>query len=257
MVMGRAPHLPRCVDRVTGEAARHDLGPEMGRCLVARAGRPIRPQLGHGVIRVVRAKDRSTRSDRLARQPMGVTRAIEALVVLDSDGAQRGERRREGEHPLAQIRVQADPLQLGLGQPATLVPDGVGDAEAAEVVHEPSLAERHHLGLRQSVQPRGLRREIRHPARVPDGERRLEIGEVPDRLEGVVEALLRDQPAELWLRRDDHVPAALGIEVAQQRRCVGLEQLHQLPVEMGAAALLRHPDGRVDASAASQWPAGR
>ena len=82
-------------------------------------------------------------------------------MVLDGDRPERGEGGREGQHPLGQVGMQADPLELGRGERASLVPDRVRDAEPPEVVDEPGPANRDHLGRlgvdgnQLSVLPRG------------------------------------------------------------------------------------------------------
>jgi hypothetical protein len=53
---------------------------------------------------------------------------------------------------------------------------------------------------------------------MPDRERRLHVGEAADRLQRVVESLLRDQQLELRLGGDHLVPVAGRLEIAQQLR---------------------------------------
>lgn len=86
-------------------------------------------------------------------------------MVLSGDRAERGEDRRERKHACTEIRVEPHPLQLSLGELSWLVPDGVRDSEAPDVVYEPGSAECRHVVSWQPVGERGRRGEIRHTGR--------------------------------------------------------------------------------------------
>ena len=77
--------------------------------------------------------------------------------MLDCDVAEASECGREREHPLAQIRVDAHPFQLGPGQRPRLVPDGVRDAEPAEVIDARRSAQLGRVGFWQPEARRGAR----------------------------------------------------------------------------------------------------
>ena len=79
---------------------------------------------------------------RAAGQSPRVAGAVEALALLHDDPGQRGERVGLLEHPLGVVRVQADPFPLAGAERAGLVPDRVGDAQPAELVHEPGAMQR-------------------------------------------------------------------------------------------------------------------
>ena len=54
------------LDRIAVEPSSHDLRPKLQRRLPSRARRPVRSQLGHGVVGVGRAEDSPGRGDGVA-----------------------------------------------------------------------------------------------------------------------------------------------------------------------------------------------
>ena len=109
-------------------------------------------------------------------------------------------------------------LALACAQRAALVPDGVGHAEAAEVVDEPRTAQRADVGFRQSVDRSRLGGQVRHRARMAGEVRRFEVDVVRDRLERGVEALAGEDDGERRLGVDHRVPAFDRVELAEDRR---------------------------------------
>ena len=172
--------------------------------------------------------------------------AVEPLVVLDGDRAERREGRREGEHALAQVRMQADPLHLRRRERPPLVPDRVRDPEAAEVVHQPGPADRAVASSSGSPEiVAAARRQVRHPPRVPDRVRRLEVGEVADRLEDGVELLVGEDEPPSCGSAAITASQSSPIEVVEQHAGARRQKsVHQRRVELRAAALLRDRDGR-------------
>ena len=80
--------------------------------------------------------------------------------------------------------------------------------------------------------------------------RRLQVGEVGDRLQRGLELLVGEHDPERRLRFDHRRPGRHRVDVAEQRRRLGAEDVHQRRVELGAAALPSDRDRRVHASAA-------
>src|SRR5262245_24493504 len=104
---------------------------------------------GHRFVRVGNGEDPRLERDRLARQVMGITAAVDPLVVRQHPGAD-----------VAQVRVIEDPrAQLGMAahlrpflfrQLAGLLEHGVGDAELADVVQHAGGADALDARLRQA-----------------------------------------------------------------------------------------------------------
>ena len=103
------------------------------------------------------------------------------------------------------------------------------------------------LGRRQPVEATGFGGEVGDAPRVSHQVRGLEVGEVGDRLEGVLELLLGDDGLERRLGSQHGVPAGRSIEVAEEHRRLVAEDVHQRGVELGAGSIPRHRDGGVDA----------
>jgi hypothetical protein len=84
-------------------------------------------------------------------------------VVARRDLAASAEGTHPGQHPVSQVRVQADTLKLGIGEPARLVPDRVGDPKPAEVVNETRAPDNAHVIGGQTRRARRLARQVSHP----------------------------------------------------------------------------------------------
>ena len=146
-------------------AAGH-LSPQLARGLAGAERVPVRPRLGHRVVDVRRGQQPVRRRQRGRGQPPRIARAIEALVVPGGDLAAAAERVHPGQHPVGQVGVQPDPLGLGLGEGAGLVPDRVGHPEPAQVMDQPRAAQDRHVVVGVTGYPRRRAGQVRHPARV-------------------------------------------------------------------------------------------
>jgi len=84
---------------------------------------------------------------------------------------------------------------------------------------------------------------------MPHPPRRLQLGELADRRQRIIEAAAGHRLAERRLSVDDQVPAGRVVKAAEQHRRPAAEDLHQLRVELGAAAFPRHGHRRASSSA--------
>ena len=172
---GMARRAQHGLDRVAVEQRLADARAQLGRGLLGGARIAVRPRLGHRVIGVGRREYPPRRRERVAGQPARIAGAVEPLVVLDRDRAQRGQRLRRGEHPLGQVGMQAHPFELGRGERPALVPDRVRDAQATEIVHQPRPA--HELGVVVRTARRPSRPRTRgRPRRASDRSSRATSG---------------------------------------------------------------------------------
>ena len=114
--------------------------------------RAVGPRRGHRVVGVADGDDARRQGYRLARDAVGVTGAVPALVRGADDVADPAQRRGGGEDALADERVLADECPFVLGERARLAQDLVGHGDLADVVEL-----RRALELRRdrtSVRPR-------------------------------------------------------------------------------------------------------
>ena len=230
------------------ETAGPDLGAQLGRRVLRRELGPVRPRLAHRLVGIGRGQDARRLRDGAARVALRIAGAVEPLAVLRRDRAERREQLRGAQHPLREVRVQPDALTLAGAQRAALVPDGVGHAEAAEVVDEPCTAQRADVGFRQSVDRSRLGGQVRHRARMAGEVGRFEVDVVRDRLERGVEALAGEDDGERGLGVDHGVPAFDRVELAEDLRRLRAEQGGERRVELLARALPCERDGAVDAA---------
>jgi len=121
---------------------------------------PVRTRLAHRLVGVGRGQDARRTGDRPARFALRIAGAVESLAVLRRDRAEGREQPRRAQHALREVRVQPDALALARAQRSALVPDGVGHAEAAEVVNETRAAERADVTLGEPEDRAGLRRQV-------------------------------------------------------------------------------------------------
>src|SRR6201993_1716829 len=103
--------------------------------------------------------------------------------MLDSDAAEASERRREREHPLAQIRMHAHPLQLGERQWPGLVPDCVRDAAPPEVIDARRSPQLSHVRFWQPEAPSSAGDQLFDGVDMTQRPRGLELGELADGFE--------------------------------------------------------------------------
>jgi len=135
-------------DRIRVQRAVGRLDPQLRRSGIRGQRRAVRPWLAHRLVGVGGAQEAGEPRDRTTRQACRVAGAVEPFPVLDGDGAQRGEERRLAQHALGEVRVQPHPLPLPRAERAGFVPDGVRDAEPADVVHQARAA--HSRDLRRA-----------------------------------------------------------------------------------------------------------
>ena len=72
---------------------------------------------------------------------------------------------------------------------------------------------------------------------MPDGVRRLHVGEVRDGLQHGLDLLIAQPDAESWFRRHDRVPGAGAVQACVQRRRLGDEEVHDGGIELGSPPL--------------------
>ena len=117
---------------------------------------------GHRLVGVADEHDPRGERDRLAGQLVGVALAVHALVGRAHDRGDALERRRGLQDALADDRVAAHELPLGVVERAGLVEDRVGDGDLAHVVQLRRLAQVLEL-LGQQAEPLADRDgELRH-----------------------------------------------------------------------------------------------
>ena len=134
-------------DGVAVEAARLDLGPQFGGRVVRGPRRAVRTRFAHRLIRVRGADESRVPGDGRAREPAGVPGAVETFAVREGDRTERSQRLGLVEHSMCQVRVEPHALPLACAERPLLVPDGIRDAEAAEIVDETGAAHGAHLGV--------------------------------------------------------------------------------------------------------------
>jgi hypothetical protein len=238
------------VDRVAVEAPDAHLGSQVVRGLGRRARGPVGARLELRVVRVRRCQDPRPRPEGVGRLAARVARAVAALVVLRREGAERRERGRRRQHALRDVGVEPHALPLRRRQRPLLVPDAVRDAQTAEVVDEGGAPQEDGLALLEPEAARGLGGQVGDASRVPRRVRRLQVGEVGDRLERRVELLLGEVDLQRRLRFDHRVPARRGVERLEQLYGVVAKVLDERGIELPPAALARDVERSVDTSEA-------
>ena len=179
--------------------------------------------------------------DRVAGQPAGIARAVEPLMVLRRRCAERGEHWREGEHALAQIGMEAHPLDLRLGEASALVPDRVGDAQAAEFVHAARRggSARRRVSARPRDHARGRRRGPRRPRECP-----IVYGDLMSMKSPIASRMSSNSPSEssalqAGLGGNHRVPVGPLVEVGTSSLgACSQKRVHQRRIELRATALL-------------------
>ena len=168
--------------------------------------------------------------------------------MLHRDRAERRERGGLMQHALGEVRLHAHAFPLAGAERPGLVPDRIGDAEPAEVVHQAGAAQRAHFGGRQSQQRSRRRAELRDRARVAERVRRLQIDEVRDREQRRVELLVGEHDGERRLGRDHRIPRPHRVEAREDLLRAIAEQRGERGIELLAAALARQRGRRRDAA---------
>ena len=190
--------------------------------VLARHARAVRPVGHHRVERVADGDDPRAERDRLAGEPVGVAAAVPALVAgahERGDGAQRGHREQEA---LADERVAAHELPLGVVERAGLAQDRLRQPDLADVVQ---LGAVEQLGQRL----------LRHAEPAADGD-----GELPD---------VEDVVVQLGLALVQHADEHVARLAARRLRARVLARVHALVGEaqrdVGAVGLRRQERGAV------------
>ena len=104
---------------------------------------PVRPGLAHRLINVRRRQQAACGVDPAGTEPPGVARTVEALLVQAWDPPQMGERLGPRQHPLGEIRIEADALALTRGKRTGFVPDRVRDPRRPKVMNQAGAAQAH------------------------------------------------------------------------------------------------------------------
>src|SRR5207237_2708134 len=108
---------------------------QLGERLLAAHRLAIGAVRRHRAVRVAGADDPGDERDRVADEPVGIPRAVPALVARADEAADVSEQAADAlEHALALDRVPVDDLALLRGQPPRLVDDLVRDLDLPDVV---------------------------------------------------------------------------------------------------------------------------
>src|SRR6266542_6464448 len=109
------------------------LAPELGDRLRHRCRSPVRTVVGHRVERIDEPHDSGAERDLLAAQAVGIAPTVPTLVMVADD---RGEALRRAEwpaDPLADFRMLAHELPLGIIERARLRENRFGHPDLADV----------------------------------------------------------------------------------------------------------------------------
>ncbi len=215
-----------------------------------RPGRPMRPRLRQRLVDIGRREQSRGGCDHPARQPARIAGPVQPLVMLDGDRANRRQRRGERKHPLAQVGVQADTLDLRRAERSRLVPDRVRNTQPPEIVNIRGPSQKRRLLRREAdlVDHGGAQRG--DACRVPHRPRRLQLGELTDRRQRLVDLVLAQLPGQRRLCVDHGRPARRRVQLLEQLRRSLTEELDKRRVELRAAALTRHTEGRLQTASA-------
>ncbi len=122
----------------------------------------------------------------------------------------------------------------------------------AKILDQRAAPQRRHVLGGEARRPGRLGSELSDRGRMAHPPRRFQLGELADRLEGVVELPAGQRLAERRLSVDDKVPAGGVVKVAEEHRRPVAEDLYQLRVELGAAPFPRHGHRRFDSAGAAK-----
>src|SRR5437899_12089099 len=103
-----------------------------------------------------------------------VPASVETLVRERCNFSDFGESRRPRQDALADVRVHADLLPLGIGQRTWLVPYGSAHGNAAEIVHQRGTADLALVAVAEAHPASGSPGEVGHAARVRAREARFQ-----------------------------------------------------------------------------------
>src|SRR5436190_1665760 len=110
-----------------------DLCAQLRSCLYVRPRGAVRARLAHRLVCVRRSEDPGRLAYSDPGKPLRIAGAVDALAVLHRDAREGRQRGRLPEHPLGQVRLEAQALPLAGAERAALVPDRIRHAESAEV----------------------------------------------------------------------------------------------------------------------------
>ena len=190
------------VDRVAVEPSGVDLGPQLARGVLGRAGVAVGTGLGHRVVGVGRGQQARRRRQHRAADPAVVAGAVHPLVVRRREQADPAQRFGPLEDPLHVVHVQAHALPVGRAERTRLAPHGAGHAEAPEVVHQRGAAHEPGLVGREREQlGRGRATRSAVPRQWPAKYAAAQVAEVADRLEVAVELVVGHRGAAAPARR--------------------------------------------------------
>ncbi len=174
---------------------------------------------------------------------MRIAAPVETLVVLccaGDDGFQRGHPR---EHALGEVRVRARPLALRQGPGLRGIPHAARNTDHADVVDRPGSPEVRRLVRRQPHRRARLCGELGDAARVAEAERRLQVGEVAQRVEGRVELCGGQALAESRVERDHLIPRLERPDPVEEVVGALAESIDQIRIELRASAARGDLDG--------------
>ena len=193
-------------DRVRVESATACLRDDPVSGLLRRAGLAMGPRLGQRVVAVRGREKAGRKGDRGRRAAAVVPGPVQSLVVKSSRRRQGVQEGRAAEDPLGVVGVQPDPFPVVLRQSAVNVPHPCRHGDASEVVDERGPPEGTSLTLVETAELAGTFCQPRDPARVPQQERRHQVGEVPHGTEGFVDRAVVEQSLRSRLGLQDRRP---------------------------------------------------
>ena len=145
--------------------------------------------------------------------------------------------------------MRAGPLALRQRPRLGGIPHAAGHADHADVVDRSGAAQVRHVVVRHPHRRAGLRRQLGDAARVAEEERRLQVGEVTERVEGGVELRVGQALAESRVEVDHLIPRLERAEPVEEELGSRAEPIDELRIELGAAPAGGDLDGGLDAAA--------
>ena len=110
----------------------------------------------------------------------------------------------------------------------------------AHVVEKGRSSNRNHFGCRQTRMHRRLGRELGHTPGVAGARRRTQVGEIRDRLQGLIELGLGEAPLQRRVAGDHCVPVVFSRRVPQHIRRNGAEEVDDGRIELRTTAAADH-----------------